>query len=398
MTALAQFLGKSTVSLAFARALSAPLAYARVIFAEDQSSDGPPGLGEPRSGGRHSQERNIMIARDLMNSDVVTVTTATPLREVARTLLVHRISAVPVLDETGTLVGMVSEGDLVGRKRTERETKSEWWLQRLAEGENLNTDFLQYLQSPLAVARDVMSSPVLTVSEETRADQIAAIMAEHRIKRLPVLRDGRVVGIVRRADLLRSVGGGEFEPVPMPPEPKRRAPWQAPAKANGKAEEAPVGAHAAGHPIEHDDRPDGELTVNDFRHLVGHFKDELDTQRTRARQIEAEIHKRDVQRLIDTHISDKEWNKLVHNAREAAERGQTEFLLLRFPHQLCSDGGRAVNAPDPEWPRTLRGEAAEMYMRWERELRPRGFHLSARVVDFPDGMPGDIGLFLIWGE
>ena len=342
-----------------------------------------------------------MIARDLMHSDVVTVTSTTPLREVARTLLVHRISAVPVVDESGTLVGMVSEGDLVGRKRTERETKSEWWLQRLAEGENLNTDFLQHLQGPLAVAREVMSSPVLTVGEETRADQIAAIMAEHRVKRLPVIRDGRIVGIVRRADLLRSLGGGEFEPVPLPPEPKRRPPWQqsADAKPNGKDEAATKGhAHAAGHPIAHDDRPDGELTVNDFRHLVGHFKEELDDQRTRARELAAEMHKRDVHRLIDTHISEKEWNRLVHNAREAAERGQTEFLLLRFPHALCSDGGRAVNAPDPEWPRTLRGEAAEMYLRWERELRPRGFHLSARVVDFPDGMPGDIGLFLIWGE
>jgi CBS domain-containing protein len=347
-----------------------------------------------------SQERTMMNARDLMTSDVVTVTPTTPLREVARTLLVHQISAVPVVDTSGTLVGMVSEGDLVGRRRTERETKGEWWLMRLAEGETLNTEFLQHLQGPLAVAREVMSSPVLTVSEDTRADQIAAIMAEHRVKRLPVLRDGKIVGVVRRADLLRSVGGGEFEPVALPPEPRLRAPWQ--QKGNGKAHdmEAPAQpkavAKVTGHP--QDDRPDGELSVGDFRHLVVHFKEELDVQRSRARELEAEMHKRDVHRLIDTHISDKEWNRLVHNAREAAEHGQTEFLLLRFPHQLCSDAGRAVNAPDPEWPRTLRGEAAEMYLRWERELRPRGFHLTARVVDFPDGIPGDIGLFLVWGE
>ena len=111
----------------------------------------------------------------------------------------------------------------------------------------------------------------------------------------------------------------------------------------------------------------------------------------------AELRRRDLRRLIDTHISDKGWNGLIHAAREAAERGDTEFLLLRFPSQLCSDGGRAINAPDPDWPRTLRGEAAEMYLRWERELRPRGFHLAARVVEFPDGVPGDIGLFLVWG-
>ena len=60
--------------------------------------------------------------------------------------------------------------------------------------------------------------------------------------------------------------------------------------------------------------------------------------------------------------------------------------------------GRAINAPDPDWPTSLQGEAAEMYLRWERELRPRGFHLVARVIDFPEGMPGDIGLYLIWGE
>ncbi len=339
-----------------------------------------------------------MIARDLMNSDVVTVTPNTPIRDVAKTLLKHRISAVPVVDDTGTLVGIVSEGDLVGRKRTERETKSEWWLMRLAEGETLNTEFVQHLQDPLAVAREVMTGPVLTVGEETRADEIAAIMAEHRVKRLPVVRDGRIVGIVRRADLLRSLGGGEFEPVPLPPEPKQKFSASRQngkeAKGNGKLN----GAHAPGEQVDHDTRPDGELSVNDFRHLVGHFKEELDVQRSRERQLAAELHKRDVHRLIDTHISDKEWNRLVHNAREAAEHGSTEYLLLRFPHQLCSDGGRAVNAPDPEWPRTLRGEAAEMYLRWERELRPRGFHLSARVVDFPDGMPGDIGLFLVWGE
>jgi hypothetical protein len=73
-------------------------------------------------------------------------------------------------------------------------------------------------------------------------------------------------------------------------------------------------------------------------------------------------------------------------------------MLLRFPGELCSDGGRAVNVPDPNWPQTLRGEAAEMYLRWERDLKPCGFHLAARIVDFPGGMPGNIGLFLIWGE
>jgi hypothetical protein len=58
---------------------------------------------------------------------------------------------------------------------------------------------------------------------------------------------------------------------------------------------------------------------------------------------------------------------------------------------------RAVSAPRADWPNTLRGEAAEINLRWEHDLKPHGFGISARVLDFPEGMPGDIGLFLLWG-
>jgi len=330
-----------------------------------------------------------MNARDLMTTDVVKVTPETPLRDVAKTLLTHQISAVPVIDASGGLVGMVSEGDLVGRKRTERETRSEWWLMRLAEGEPLNSEFLAHLQSPLAVAREVMTSPVVAVSEDTRIDEIAGLMATHRIKRLPVLRDGHVVGIVRRADLLRTIGGGVSAPVPLPLEP-RPGPVELTEETGAGL---PPPAPAVAPPL----RPDETLSVADFRHLVTDFKEDEDRSRARQRRAAAEARRRAVRQLVETHISDAAWKALVHGARMAAERGETEFLLLRFPCQLCSDGGRAINAPDPDWPMTLRGEAAEMYLRWERDLRPRGFHLTARVVEFPEGVPGDIGLYLAWG-
>jgi hypothetical protein len=100
--------------------------------------------------------------------------------------------------------------------------------------------------------------------------------------------------------------------------------------------------------------------------------------------------------MIDQHIAGESWQRLVHQAREAAERGEKEFMLLRFPSELCSDGGRAVNVPLPNWPDTLRGEAAEILRLWERDLKPHGFHLAARVLDFPGGFPGDIGLFIGW--
>jgi hypothetical protein len=78
----------------------------------------------------------------------------------------------------------------------------------------------------------------------------------------------------------------------------------------------------------------------------------------------------------------------------AAECGEKELLLLRFASQLCGDAGRAVNAGEPNWPASLRGEASEIYVRWQQDLRPHGFRLGARVLEFPGGIPGDIGLFL----
>jgi hypothetical protein len=130
--------------------------------------------------------------------------------------------------------------------------------------------------------------------------------------------------------------------------------------------------------------------VADSEHLKAHHHDET---------LRAAIERRRqrVRDLIDQHVAEGDWQMLLHRAREAAEHGEKEFLLLRFPSELCSDGGRAVNAPLQDWPATLRGEAAELYLRWERNLKPLGFHLAARVLDFPRGFPGDIGLFLVWG-
>ena len=331
-----------------------------------------------------------MNAHDLMSADVVRVAPDTPLREVAKTLLAHQISAVPVVDEAGSVVGMVSEGDLIGRRKTERETRSEWWLTRLAEGEPISPEFLEHIQGPLAVAREVMSSPVLTVSEDTRADEIASLMATHRVKRVPVVRDGRLVGIVRRADLLRAIGGGPSAPVPLPLETETT-----PATVSQADGALPEPGHAQVEPAP-PPSPDEPMTADGLRHLVAHHGEELNQERSHQQQHAAEARRRALRHLVETHISDGSWNEMIHHARDAAARGETESLLLRFPSQLCADGGRAINAPDAEWPATLRGEAAEIYLRWERDLRPLGFHMIARVIEFPGGLPGDIGLYLVW--
>jgi hypothetical protein len=91
----------------------------------------------------------------------------------------------------------------------------------------------------------------------------------------------------------------------------------------------------------------------------------------------------------------------IRRAMAIIERGmnnrQTEVEVIRFSNQLCTDKGRAINQQEPGWAETLTGEPKEMYQFWHKHLRPRGYKLKAQIVDFPGGLPGDIGITLRWG-
>ncbi len=341
-----------------------------------------------------------MQARDLMTTAVVSVSPDTPIRGIAAVLLTNHISAVPVVDAAGMVVGMVSEGDLIGRSTRDREARRDWWLALAAEGEASNGDLLAGLRSPERTARDVMSAPVVGVAESTDASEIAALLAQYRIKRVPVVRDGKIVGIVSRADLLRGLAGADARHPASPEHLARTRSLLAEALATldhhffgGRRHEAPSAPAAEDQAI-----GQGGVSADDFRSLLIGFEQHQAELADAARGAVVERRREQVKELIDEHVRDRSWNVLMHQAREAAERGEKEFRLLRFPSELCLDRGRAINAALSDWPQTLRGEAAEIYLRWERELKPRGFHLSARVLDFPHGMPGDVGLFLGWGE
>ncbi len=82
--------------------------------------------------------------------------------------------------------------------------------------------------------------------------------------------------------------------------------------------------------------------------------------------------------------------------RRAAENGQHEILALRFPAELCSDGGVAINNFDPNWPRTLQGFAARAYEFFEKELRPLGYKLRAQILNYPGGVLGEVGIYVSW--
>jgi hypothetical protein len=82
--------------------------------------------------------------------------------------------------------------------------------------------------------------------------------------------------------------------------------------------------------------------------------------------------------------------------RRAAEAGMREVMALRFPSDWCTDKGRAINNFEPHWPETLTGFAKGAYEYYEQELRPAGYKVRAQIIDYPGGVPGDVGIFLSW--
>jgi CBS domain-containing protein len=143
-----------------------------------------------------------MDAASVMTRDVVTIDADQDVVSVARLLLQLRISAVPVLDGDGNLIGIVSEGDLLRRREIDTDRRSAGWKGLFADDANLASD---YAKSHARRASDIMTRNVVTVPEEMPLAGIADLFERHNIKRVPVVRDNRVVGIVSRADLLRAL-------------------------------------------------------------------------------------------------------------------------------------------------------------------------------------------------
>lgn len=306
-----------------------------------------------------------MKARDIMTRDVLAVFPDTPVGEIAQLLADRGLAGVPVVDDEDAPLGMVSERDIVGRDQT-------------------------------CLARDIMADPIITIGENTDVGEIAHLLQTYRVRQLPVVHDGRIVGIVSRSDLLSAI---PQEPAPTA---RRKGGMLASAfegldKRFGR-HSSPDPAHAApASPAPFQPDLGAGVQAADFRGLVRDYEGKQDQKREQQRQAGLQQRQQRIGQMVSEHVSDQNWQDILHRARQAAANGEKEFLLLRFPSQLCSDRGRAIDVNEPDWPTTLRGEAAEIYLRWERELKPTGFRIAAQVVDYPGGVPGDVGLFLVWG-
>ena len=150
-----------------------------------------------------------MRAIDVMTSEVVTVSDNASVAAVAKLLAERSISAVPVVDAANRVIGMVSEGDLLHRTETGTERRRSWWLDMLASTNQLAGD---YIKSHSGLVKDVMTRDVISVSDTTPVADIAVVLETNRIKRVPVLRDGKLVGIVSRANLVRALATSGDQP------------------------------------------------------------------------------------------------------------------------------------------------------------------------------------------
>ncbi len=143
-----------------------------------------------------------MKARDIMTRKVHTAVLTTPVQKIAQMMIARKISGVPVVDRQGRILGIVTEGDLLRRAEAGTARRRSWWSDLLAEP---SAQAREYVKSRATRAQDVMTRPVLSVTETTDVAEIADLMERQQIKRVPVVRGGKLVGIASRRDLLRAL-------------------------------------------------------------------------------------------------------------------------------------------------------------------------------------------------
>ncbi len=309
-----------------------------------------------------------MIARELMTRHFPFVTADADLDYVAKLLSECEIGVVPVVDEQLAPIGVVTRSN----------------LERASPGPAVNLgpipDFLLQtrrkapFRSNGRALRDVMTAPAISIPSAARLSDIAKMMQEHNLKRAPVVDGRKIVGVLLRREVLSALSDSNHTPdVLSQPKPI----LSAPPRRSDACEIA---------------------TAEEFRELIAAHERLLETELEARHRAMLEQRKQRIKELAAQRLTEGQWREMVSQARRAASAGLTEHMLIRFPSQLCVDGGRAINAPDPHWPETLRGEPADVFKRWRNELQPRGFKIAAQVVDFPEGLPGDAALFLIWGK
>jgi CBS-domain-containing membrane protein len=144
-----------------------------------------------------------MKAAEIMTTRLVTVQPETPVADAVHLMLQDQVSGLPVVDEAGRLVGIVTEGDFLRRAELGTERRRRRWMQFLLGPDRLADE---YIHSHARKVSDVMTTEIVSVGADTPLDEVVNLMERHRIKRVPVVRDDKIIGIISRANLLRALG------------------------------------------------------------------------------------------------------------------------------------------------------------------------------------------------
>ena len=145
-----------------------------------------------------------MNAADVMTRDVITIAPEASIMEAVRLMLQHRISGLPVVDAAGRLQGVITEGDFLRRAETGTQRKRSRWVEFLLGPGRLATE---YAHTSGRKVDEVMTPDVHTVTDDAPLEQVVHLMERYRVKRIPVMRDDKLVGIVTRANLMRALAG-----------------------------------------------------------------------------------------------------------------------------------------------------------------------------------------------
>jgi CBS-domain-containing membrane protein len=154
-----------------------------------------------------------MNAMDVMARNVVTVGPDASVTEAAELMAKHDVSALPVVDTHNELVGIISEADLIRREEIGTQPDHPWWIEAMIPA---TTRAAEFAKSHGKRVNEVMSQEVITATEDTPLARIASILERHRIKRVPIVRGKRLVGIVSRSNLIQALASATLAPVAAP--------------------------------------------------------------------------------------------------------------------------------------------------------------------------------------
>jgi len=143
-----------------------------------------------------------MHARHVMTTKLITIGETATVQEAARLMSEKDVSALPVVDEQGRFVGLLSEADLLHRQEIGTQLVRPWWLEAVTPASTLAAEFLQAHGTEV---RELMSTKVVSAAPSAPLSEIAALMERHRVKRIPIVEDGRLVGVVSRANLVQAL-------------------------------------------------------------------------------------------------------------------------------------------------------------------------------------------------